>query len=69
MRVLLQFTYLNIWKYSYECAILAKQRNVFIHMHLLWFCNEVEGKSAYMYSSTDEHETDFMNGMLPTNWV
>lgn len=29
---------------------------------------EVEGKSAYMYSSTDEHETD-MNGALPTNWV
>ena len=28
---------------------------------------EVEGKSAYMYSSTDEHETDFMNGALPTN--
>ena len=67
MRLQLQFTYLNIWKYSYECAILAKQGNVIPHMHRLWFYIEVEGKSAYMYSSTDEHETDFVNGALPTN--
>ena len=67
MRLQLQFTYLSIWKYSHECAILAKQGNVIPHMHCLWLYTEVEGKSAYMYSSTDERETDFMNGALPTN--
>lgn len=37
MRFQLQFTYLSIWKSCYERAILAKQRNVFSHIHLLWF--------------------------------